>query len=215
MIQPERQFDKGARVRLRDGVWPGFYNGFALRGNEGTIRRLDRDKFGYPRVYIEWDKDHWSYNGAPDGWTYENHFELVEDVMSKEKKNRQEAAKDIAAKFAEEMAALFGDEEPEVGPEIVDDSEAEESSPENEYDEILDGAYEAAKECDAFILTAVKIEGDDESDTQVFMPITFLGCHTKLDSLLIQRQVIELSDVFAKRSIENRIKQEIEEGSDG
>ncbi len=57
---------------------------------EGWVREKTHDEYGYPMVYIEWDKKHWAYNGERDGWTMEAHFDPKEKVMSDKEKKRQE-----------------------------------------------------------------------------------------------------------------------------
>src|SRR5215210_1854477 len=79
---PDHKFEVGQRVRLvKDALYP-----LALHGMEGWIRKRNRDNLGYPMVYIEWDKDHWAYNGEGDEWTMEAHFEAVEDKVDEERK---------------------------------------------------------------------------------------------------------------------------------
>ena len=65
------------RVKLRDGVDPSFYGGMAKVGNEGWVIARQRDRFGLPQIFIQWDPFHWAYNHQPDGWTFEEHFDLV------------------------------------------------------------------------------------------------------------------------------------------
>lgn len=68
------KFNKGQRVRLvRDALYP-----LAPVGMEGWVRDLQYDNLGYPMIFIQWDKDHWAYNGEGDEWTMEAHFESVE-----------------------------------------------------------------------------------------------------------------------------------------
>src|SRR5271170_1972050 len=76
-----------SRVRLRDGIDPSLYKGFSCTGNEGWVRDHRADEHGYPQVMVEWDHDHWAYNGAPNCWTWENHFDLVEEPMSEQPQN--------------------------------------------------------------------------------------------------------------------------------
>jgi hypothetical protein len=110
VLSHEEQFPIGTRVRLRDGVDPSLYNGFSRPGNEGWIRKRKRDKYGYPQVYIEFDKDHWAYNGTEDGWTWQGQFEAVEEIEMAEQPNKkqeelEETVKGITENFVQ---AIFG-----------------------------------------------------------------------------------------------------------
>ncbi len=79
MDKPLVRFVEGQRVRLRDGVNPEFYGGMSCTGNEGWVKATQLDeRYGYPKIFVEWDKDHWAYNQAPDTWTWEGHFEEVD-----------------------------------------------------------------------------------------------------------------------------------------
>jgi hypothetical protein len=78
MDKPAQRFSVNTRVRLKDGVDPGFYEGFTRVGQEGWVRKRRLERYGYPQIYVEWDKDAWSFNGQPDGWGWEGQFEAVE-----------------------------------------------------------------------------------------------------------------------------------------
>lgn len=106
----DKHLHQGDRVRIRNNVDPSLYCGMLTIGNEGVIRQVREDRFGLPQVWIEWDKNHWTYNGAPDGWTFEEHFDIInmesKKSMSLDKTKKQE----LAAKFAELFTSLFDDE---------------------------------------------------------------------------------------------------------
>lgn len=72
--RPKHRFSKGQRVRLvRDALYP-----LAPVGMEGWVRDLQYDNLGYPMIFIEWDEDHWAFNGEGNEWTLEAHFEPIE-----------------------------------------------------------------------------------------------------------------------------------------
>lgn len=72
------QLPEGTYVELKDGCDEVYV--LAWAGSRGTITAHDTDEHGFDRVYIEWDKDHWRYNGELDGWTFASHFEPVDPV---------------------------------------------------------------------------------------------------------------------------------------
>lgn len=51
----------------------------ARAGSRGWIRDRRTDDYGFDEAFIEWDKDHFLYNGEPDGWTFANHFISIEE----------------------------------------------------------------------------------------------------------------------------------------
>src|SRR5271165_7482108 len=79
-----------SRVSLRDGIDSDLYRGYSCTGNEGWIRNHRTDEHGYFQVLIEWDHDHWAYNGAPNCWTWEDHFDLVEEPKMPEMPSSQD-----------------------------------------------------------------------------------------------------------------------------
>ena len=128
--EPQQRFKANARVRLREGVDPGFYNGFSRVGNEGWVRKRKLDKYGYPQVLVEWDKDHWAYNGQPDGWTWEGHFEIAEDANMSEtpdKNQRDEALQTLAETFVKGVVSIIdGGEGPAKSEPVVAEGAVEE-----------------------------------------------------------------------------------------
>ena len=103
VMDTEHRLHEGDRVRIRDTVDPSLYMGMSTLYNEGVVTKVREDRFGLPQVYIEWDKNHWSYNGAPDCWTFEEHFDILVH-MSQEKPSKRDT---IAALLAQ----LLDDEE--------------------------------------------------------------------------------------------------------
>lgn len=66
------------RVRLRGNGEDSLYS-LAAAGSEGWVRAQKYDPLGYPLVQIEWDRNHWTYNGEADKWTFESHFDPIEE----------------------------------------------------------------------------------------------------------------------------------------
>lgn len=109
-------FEEDTRVRLKD-IDLGFYGELACVGNEGWVRKNDRDKFGLPKVYVEWDKNHWTYNGVPDGWTFQDHFELAE--VEKVSDPKIDAFARLMGEFAQRFTELNAEKsapEPQPAP---------------------------------------------------------------------------------------------------
>lgn len=149
-----------ARVRLRDGIDPAFYEGMAKVGNEGWITAHKRDKFDLPQVYVRWDTNHWSYNRQPDGWTFEDHFDLIEDAMSEAEDNTRKAVEAASAEFAKTMAKLLGSETP--APEkaehqsiMIPGTQPAHNS-KGHYEEAVQAAKEALSDSEAFVTVVIR-----------------------------------------------------------
>jgi hypothetical protein len=73
----ETNLNIGERVELlpgREEVYNKVYP-----ASPGVVSGLRTDRYGYPQIYIIWDKDHWRYNGEDDLWTFASHFRPIED----------------------------------------------------------------------------------------------------------------------------------------
>ena len=146
MERQEHKLRRGQRVRLKKDGQDALYE-FAAAGSEGWVRQIKHDSYGYPTVFIEWDKDHWTYNGEPDRWALEAHFDPVEgDKMS-------DANKDILGGLSpEEFANAFvkfltSQQAPDTG----------EGQPENDAvteQRVRDSSAELVKDADSFVLVA-------------------------------------------------------------
>jgi hypothetical protein len=77
-------FEYKQRVRLKDQDFSSFeaYQGQSTAGCPGWVTQRQRDSLGLPQIYIEWDHEDWRYNGVPNCWTYQEHFEIAEEVMT-------------------------------------------------------------------------------------------------------------------------------------
>ena len=159
----EYRFPEKSRVRLRDGIDPQFYNGLAKVGNEGVITGHRRDKLGFPEIYIKWDREHWAYNHQPDCWTYEDHFELVEEPEVDDK-DKREMFQQAMSGFADQMAKLMGmaDAEPQAEPKVEVQSDPEDDLPfanrEERFNAQRDRAIELLKQegTESFVVTAIR-----------------------------------------------------------
>lgn len=71
------EISEGAEVEL----CPGFESVYskATAGALATVQEVKEDEFGFPLVYVEWEKNHWAYAGQADGWTFANHFRLYSE----------------------------------------------------------------------------------------------------------------------------------------
>jgi hypothetical protein len=151
-IQPHR-FKKDQRVRLLGEASNLYPMATALM--EGWVRALDHDKFGYPVVFIEWDKTHWAYNGERDDWTFESHFEPTNDLEEEKVENpEQPNIPDILARmFAGAMENKNNESESSIG-------DLSDWPTRAELNETLDEAIPHAREADAVMVLTVRRDGD-------------------------------------------------------
>jgi hypothetical protein len=195
MMAIESRLHAGDRVRIRDYVDPSIYADLSTIGNEGVIKQVAHDQWGYPKVLIEWDRNHWTYNGAPDGWTFEDHFDIVEPKESK--MNEDEKQKLLAA-----LAQLLGSEPvaeepstqpttaPAPGPKTsileqlnaqvirqLGDSEVDTTAIEGYVDEraqSISDAMELIEHSEAFVVVAVNKIAHQKAAGGVLVPMSIL-----------------------------------------
>lgn len=209
------------RVRLRDGVDPNFYGGMGMAGNEGWIRRQEHEpQYGFVRVYIEWDKDHWAYNGAPDMWTWEGHFETVkedEETMTdedrqdnKRKRSIEQQFKDFQ-EFQKFVSSLDQPSSPEENEDVGEDEDHggyehypggylpghgpidHEEEIVRDYGEILKKAVNNLAEAEGFIVIAVHRHDHPGAPKGVLIPLIYQHSLTPESELLANMQVASLS----------------------
>lgn len=215
MIAPKQQFPDNARVKIRDNVHSGFYGGYGLPGNVGWIREHREEKYGYHQVLVEWDKDHWAYNGQPDGWTWEGHFEQAEESkMGQDKNDMAAALQALALTFAESVVDVVSPQDtPKSAPEEVrvtasseedydrngpvweiHDASRGEKDESLTYTQALEAAADAASDAEGFILVAVKTM--DMGGVQALSPVVYHAAKDMKSSILCNLQLSHISSNF-------------------
>lgn len=125
-MMKELPFQKGDKVRIKNEVDPNIYDGMTTLWNEAWIRGIREDRWGLPMVLVEWDKNHWTYNGAPDGWTFAEHFEKVESEMADPKQEIDaDAFQAIVNAFASQLGDMVKSQIDKHEPDGQSDVEAE------------------------------------------------------------------------------------------
>lgn len=158
------------RVRIKDDITHMYKD--ARVYNEGIVRARIHDEYGYPLIYVEWDKTHWAYSGEEDGWLIEAHFDLVEDQMAEEKKFDQllNGLSDLVSSFRE------NDGDSSEYDNKLDGSDYAMAVPaggaELTFEQVLAKAMAEAKDAEAFVvITAMPEEfaGKDLLIPRVYM----------------------------------------------
>jgi hypothetical protein len=170
------QFTKWDRVRLRDTVDPAFYGHYACVGNEGWITDVRQDgHFGLPEVYIKWDTNHWAYNGAPDRWTFQEHFELVEE---EEEDMPEEDNEDKLFNEFQKFLKSDGKADPKeaVSKALKGD--------ENEYAKVVQEVSELLDTCEGFVVIGVARRDHPKAKDGMLVPIALSFAKTTESGLL-------------------------------
>lgn len=125
----------------------------AWAGTRGWITARQTDEYGFDKVYIEWDTEHWRYDGEPDGWTYATHFKPVESV--------EPPVEEIEIEVPKGPELVGPDQAPNAVDSIMRGYLWEDDRMEG-YIDALSNSYERASESDGFILLTMKIAHDPE-----------------------------------------------------
>jgi len=217
MLPPEKQFPVGTRIRLKDGIDPSFYNGFSRVGNEGIIRKCKLDKYGFPQIYIEFDKNHWAWNGTEDGWTWASHFEAVEEnEMDDQQKNNKESLEDTVKGITENFVqALFGAMSPaeqskpeDPGASLDDISDSEDDS--NDWESLLAEAGESLAKSPAYLLIALEYVEAPNAPPMI-VPRVFHGARDPEYALIVQSQLAHVVASFQDATIAAVLEQRANE----
>lgn len=204
MYGKEFRFAIPTRVKLRDGIDPAFYDGMAKVGNEGWITAQRRDRrFDLPEVYIQWDPTHWSYNKQPDQWTFQEHFDPVEETpVSEDADKINETIQAMAAEFAAGVAkAISGGQSPAapVPPATTDPLDVV-VDPEKLYAEAMQEAFEVLPGAEGFVLIVVNRESHPEAPEGALMASRFGSAKTPEAEILIGAQVAHTGSVFHRQT---------------
>jgi hypothetical protein len=190
MVPPEQQFSVGTYVRLRDGVDPSLYNGYSRVGNTGWIRKRKLDKYGYPQVYIEFDKDHWAYNGQEDGWTWEGQFEAVEEnemaENNKQDNDLEETVRGITESFVQAIFGALSSTE-ESKSELPETQTKEDS---DKRDALVAETIEAITNSPAYLVVALEhVQMPEKNIPPMIIPRVFHAAHKPEYALIVQSQL--------------------------
>ena len=184
------------RVELRPGMDLVYKQ--AGPASEGIVRDKKTDDDGFEMVKIEWDRNHWRYNGEPDQWAYAAHFQPVE------KTNLYEA-QDNPREFAKKM---------------VERAE-EEGVPEEQIEKYIDQLNEIVSllsESEGFILLAAREEpSPTQPDDTILVPYAFGSFLSPRAMVLLESQMMGMAasthQEMAQKMME-RFKR-FEEGEEG
>lgn len=145
----------------------------AVAGSVGVVKDKKIDE-GFEMVFIEWDKDHWRYQGEPDGWTFEVHFQPTEKVGLF-------GALEDPEQFTSQLAEKIKDEG-------VDDERVVDA-----YLDKLNEVVSLLSEADGFIVLAARQEQHPKNeDEQILVPYVFGGFLNEVTMLLLEAQVVQM-----------------------
>ena len=160
-----------SRVALKPGADEVY--ALAVAGTEGWVREHKVDDAGFEMVKVEWDKDHWRYNGQPDGWTFAEHFKIV-------------GPPEVAEPKVDEPEAEEPQEELIAQHTNLSDEEIE------SYIDELGEAMDAASEGEAFMtITIRKIPDPENPGVTMYVPSIFQGSTSKEAAMLLDIQLAE------------------------
>ena len=136
-------------------------------------------------VFVEWDRDHWAYNDEPNQWTFESHFEIIEEGSTVSKKSSDDILRGIAGLIGEYLSDVDNDqgktqESTAPTPDTAD-------SP-DEFIETIGNAHERATEADAFILISIN-EERDQAGNDIMVPYVYSSHRNDIAGVLLHAQV--------------------------
>ena len=161
------------RVRIKDTMTHLYPNARAY--NEGFVRKQIHDDYGYPLIYVEWDKDHWAYSGEQDRVVLEAHFDPVEEDMSEEKDLRE-----LMEALLERLNSGEASEPKEDSHPDADDYT---------YDKVLGRAMQDASEGEAYIVLVAAQES--HGDTELLVPHIYLHSKSDESALMLEAAVAD------------------------
>lgn len=168
--------------------------------NEGIVRKQTHDHHGYPMIFVEWDKDHWSYSGEEDRWVLEAHFDPVEGNMEDNRNN------DLAAALGKFLQDWQSGQKSEPEPK-------EDNRPQDElgYDEVLELAAKDARNGEAFIVIVASPESFQGTDLVV--PHIYIDSKNDDAALVLEATAADYVAQSMGRLVQELVRSRHESGS--
>lgn len=180
----ESDIKVGSKIELIPGM-DSVYDK-AVAGSQGIVVAKKKDD-GFAMIKVEWDKDHWRYNGEPDQWTYENHFQLAERT------SLHEAVEDPT-----QFAHAIMDRMQDMG------------NSEEEIDDYVDKLHRVANllaESEGFIILTARMEpSPTQPDSDTVIPYIYGAFLTPQAQMLLEAQLIGMA-ASAHQEIASRMIQ--------
>lgn len=194
MEKQDHILKRDQRVKLKDG-FDAMYQ-VARSGAQGIVKEVEYDPYGFPCALVQWDTDHWTYEGEQDGWTFQSHFELVKDSSMTEEPD------------AELMRRLYHAVKAEIEAE-----QDKQSGFDERYPEARAAAVEALDSgTESFIIITVKRGLNPEDGSITLDPQIVSYSSSEEGRLAIEAQMLILSGMGHEQLIANRIGKIMEGG---
>lgn len=207
-------------VRLKPNGEDALYQA-ACAGSPGWVRKHDHDKIGWPMVWIEWDKDHWSYNGEEDKWAIEAHFEPVEEDMSD---TPPQLPPGMTPEKMMEMFAEFVKTKTEQGEDPVapaPDVVPAESEPDlqeiarEEYVKLANAVHEQILTADSFLVVLIDRQQPEDSPVPMLIPRAAHMYQSPEGGYLLEAQLSKLAAMAHEGNAVELIERALTDKEDG
>jgi hypothetical protein len=207
---------KDQRVRLKSNGEDNLYM-FAAAGSEGWVRDQTHDPTGFPMVLIEWDKNDWRYNGEPNRWTFEAHFEPVEDDKMADEAPKLPEGMDpqaMMAAFAQFLQSQTGDTSGAVSQQSAVDAET--AKMRGEFDKLVTEVSDRlhTPKVESMLVLWVEREKGDGPD-QVLVPRVANYYMTPESGYLLESHLSKLAAMAHDEAVMARIDQILRERASG
>jgi hypothetical protein len=190
------------RVRLKGDGCDGYYP-WATSGSEGWVRKQSFDH-GFPMIYVEWDKEHWTYNGEQDQWTFENHFYPIakgQNMSDKNMVSKEDFLKAVNQLFetsdedeseTQKVDRLRAGQVAEQHGEGVPEEDEQWPSVEK-YNQVLDDSIKEARDAEAFLIVTVTREDVEAYDDGLLVPKVTNVYQSPESAILLEVQLSKLA----------------------
>jgi hypothetical protein len=162
----------GQKVELKPGM-DGVYQK-AGPASQALVLDKKTDTDGFEMLKVQWDREHWRYNGEPDQWTHESHFQVVNVTGLYE---AQKNPRDFAAK-------------------MIDRAE-EEGVPEEQIEKYIDQLNEIVNllaESEGFIIMTARQEpSPTQPDDDVLIPYAYGSFLSPQAMVLLEAQMMQMA----------------------
>jgi hypothetical protein len=167
----------GSYVELKEGREDVYL--LAQAGSRAWVRDHRADSMGFMMVFVEWDSEHWTWNGEEDGWTFESHWRVLESPKEEEESFVSRVLEKV--KQSKEECPTCGHE-----------SDPEGDKRQLFLESLMEGVEEAMAS-DGFFLITVKPITDAENGVTIYAPQLFGEALTDESTKMLEAQMVHLA----------------------
>lgn len=170
----------GSKIQLKEefaSIYPR-----AESGATGWVVDSKRDEVDYEFIRVRWDQDDWRTDNEQEGWTFPQHFDVIEEQQQPESLDPNGI---VERTFQLIQDNMNHDAQPDITAQI------------EEYVNTLMQAHEQASDAEAFLMVTVKKHYDENydpnRDSPIYVPEVTISSQNPEAESVIKLHILQLA----------------------